>query len=167
MTNSPSNALPLADIQLQNAPGLWPLAWGWWLLIVALLAAVLLAAILLRKRAKRVQARNEALVELTQSDSLSKINALLKRAALSYFDRDHVAKLTGTPWLTFLDSQLPATKHSFMAHDELWQKGIFAKEGLTDSELAQCRTLAAHWLKHALPPKASLNVINSKEANHV
>ncbi|WP_028021598.1 DUF4381 domain-containing protein [Enterovibrio calviensis] len=168
MTNTPPTALPLADIQLQSAPGLWPLAWGWWLLIAALLAAVLLAVFFLRRRTQRAQARNEALVELSQAETLPTINALLKRAALSYFDRDQVASLTGNAWLTFLDSQLRDTKQGFVTHEECWQKGIFSPQGLSETELAQCKALAEHWLNNALPPKtASTANRANKEASHV
>ncbi|WP_394208803.1 DUF4381 domain-containing protein [Enterovibrio calviensis] len=168
MTNTASTTLPLADIQLQIAPGIWPLAWGWWALIAALLAGTLLAIFLLRQRTQRLQARNEALNQLTQADSLAAINALLKRAALSYFDRDLVAGLTGSAWLAFLDSQLPAIKQGFVAQDELWQKGIFANVALSDAELDTCKALAETWLKQALPPSSKpINSNATKEANHV
>ncbi|MGF1689002.1 DUF4381 domain-containing protein, partial [Photobacterium japonica] len=36
--------LPLADIHLPEAPGFWPLAWGWWgMSVIVLLAVAFLA----------------------------------------------------------------------------------------------------------------------------
>ncbi len=175
MATPTSNTLPLADIHLHSAPGMWPLAWGWWLVIAATLALIIAIVIGLRARAKKTRAQKEALQALNTVTSLADMNALLKRAALSYFDREHVAGLTGAAWLRFLDEQLPASKrpngkHGFSAHQDLWQKGIFSKEGLSDTELATCKALTERWLKHALPPKASRSPSDTpaaKEENHV
>ncbi|PMN90581.1 DUF4381 domain-containing protein [Enterovibrio norvegicus] len=178
MATPTSNTLPLADIHLQTAPGIWPLAWGWWLVIAATLAVIIMIVMWLRARAKKTRAQKEALQTLNTVTSLADMNALLKRAALSYFNREHVAGLTGAAWLRFLDAQCP-DKHSrdkdgFLAHQDLWQKGIFSKEGLSDSELATCKALTENWLKHALPPKAShalprasSHASTAKEENHV
>ncbi|MFL7009385.1 DUF4381 domain-containing protein [Enterovibrio norvegicus] len=175
MATPTSNTLPLADIHLQTAPGIWTLAWGWWLVIAATLAVIIMIVMWLRARAKKTRAQKEALQALNAVTSLADMNALLKRAALSYFDREHVAGLTGAAWLRFLDEQLPASKeadgkHGFSAHQDLWQKGIFSKEGLSDSEFATCKALTERWLKHALPPKASRAssyTSAAKEENHV
>lgn len=175
MATPTSNTLPLADIHLHTAPGMWPLAWGWWLVIAATLALIIAIVIGLRARANKTRAQKQALQALDTVTALADMNALLKRAALSYFDREHVAGLTGAAWLRFLDEQLPASKrpmgnHGFSAHQDLWQKGIFSKEGLSDTELATCKALTERWLKHALPPKASRAssyTPAAKEENHV
>ncbi|KXF79888.1 DUF4381 domain-containing protein [Enterovibrio coralii] len=153
MTTPTSNTLPLADIHLQAAPGLWPLAWGWWVLIAALLLILAVVVYALRLRAQKRKAQKEAIKQLSHTDTLGDINALLKRAALTYFPRHDVAKLTGQSWLAFLDNQLPVSKQGFVAHEALWQKGVFSKEGLNKDELNACKALASVWLTNALPPK--------------
>lgn len=171
MANSVSTpALPLADIHLQQAPGIWPLAWGWWLVIAAVIVTLALILLWLRKRKAHLAARNEALNALAQTTSISDINALLKRAALSYFPRETVAGLTGERWLTFLDSQLPAAQQGFVAESALWQKGVFSNAPSTNAELTQARTLATRWLQKAIPPgsQSALSTSPSKtEARHV
>lgn len=153
MTNPTSSALPIADIHLQLAPGIWPLAWGWWLVIFLTLAILIFAFTLLYLRAKKNQAKKDALRQLNGPSSLAEINALLKRAALSYFRRDQVAGLTGNRWLAFLDSQLPENKQGFIANESLWLKGAFSNVPLTDQELNSCKSLATIWLNNALPPR--------------
>ncbi|MBV7300137.1 DUF4381 domain-containing protein [Enterovibrio paralichthyis] len=169
MANSVSTpALPLADIHLQQAPGLWPLAWGWWLVIAAVLIALLLTVHWLRLRNYRLAARQEALSALNAATSVADINALLKRAALSYYPREQVAGLTGERWLAFLDSQLPAAQQGFGSESALWLNGAFSNVPNTDAELAQAKAMAARWLKQAIPAKAQSVPSSSKaEARHV
>ncbi|WP_434361132.1 DUF4381 domain-containing protein [Parasalinivibrio latis] len=163
MTNPTSMSLPLADIHLQAAPGIWPLAWGWWAVIAAVLSILVVATVMIRAFQHKRRARNEALSQLASLETLAAVNELLKRAALSYFNRETVAGLTGNGWLAFLDTGLPASQKGFVASASLWQKGTFSKEGLNESELAVCKSLAGDWLKHALPPKKQA----LREANHV
>lgn len=163
MTNPTSSTLPLADIHLQSAPGIWPLAWGWWLVLFLVLTTLVFSITLLHFYIKKNQARKDALHQLSQSTSLAGINSLLKRAALSYFSREHVAGLTGTPWLTFLDHQLPEAKQGFLANETLWQKGAFSNQPLSEQELETCKSLALIWLENALPPRKSV----AKETGHV
>lgn len=140
MTNPTSTPLPLADIHLQAAPGLWPLAWGWWMVIAAIFITLVMAALAIRTYRHKRRAQRQALTQLAYLDTLAAVNELLKRAALSYFDRETVAGLTGNTWLAFLDSGLPAGKQGFVASASLWQKGVFSKERLSESELAVCKS---------------------------
>lgn len=107
----PAAALPLRDIHLPPAPGLWPFAPGWWLLL-ALLLLLCLGLWLLLRRARRLRYRRQALQQLTElernlqlspSALLSALSALLRRAMLCTFDRQSCAGLSGEAWLLFLD----------------------------------------------------------------
>ncbi|CZF84686.1 DUF4381 domain-containing protein [Grimontia marina] len=169
MANSVSTpALPLADIHLQQAPGIWPLAWGWWLVIAAVFIALLLVVYWLRMRNYRLAARKEALAALNEVRSVSDINALLKRAALSYYPREQVAGLTGERWLVFLDNQLPLPEQGFVAESELWQKGTFSNVPCGESDLVRAKSLATRWLKTAIPANtpSALSLLK-KEGHHV
>lgn len=179
--NKASTALPLADIHLQAVPGIWPLAWGWWLCIIFIIGVVFVIARQLKQYHATQQARKEALQQfksLRQTERLSEINDLLRQAALSYFPRQHVAALTGKTWLAFLDQQLPAKHRGFQDHAARWQQGLFSPQGISEDELKQCKQLASVWLTKALPPKkkahsvdGSLSVskssVNEKESGDV
>ncbi|MGF1758882.1 DUF4381 domain-containing protein [Photobacterium sagamiensis] len=148
--------LPLADIHLQAIPGIWPLAWGWWLCILLTIGAVFIIAHRLKQYRATQQARKEAMQQLKalrQTESLGDINELLRQAALSYFPRQQVAALTGESWLAFLDQQLPAKHRGFQDHSALWQQGLFSPQGINRDDFKQCERLASVWLTKALPPK--------------
>lgn len=109
--------IPLRDLHLPGAIGWWPLAPGWWMLIVLAVFGLLylLYKAYLGWRSNRP--RRIALRELKKlhSDyrrgldaiSLSKqLSQLLRRAMLAYASRDEVAGLTGQNWLEWLDRGL-------------------------------------------------------------
>lgn len=166
MATSITPPLPLADIHLPDAPSYWPLAWGWWLAFAAIVLLFIAFFMLMKRRNQSLAAKKAALKQLntiTDEQGLSAINTLLKQAALSYYPRARVAPLTGEAWLMFLDQQLPEKKRGFTALQAQWLTGTYSNTTLTETELAQCKTVAKRWLTHALPPqqkmrKESLNV---------
>lgn len=110
--------LPLRDLHLPDPVGWWPLAPGWWVIIV--LAVGGLGWLLYRgwqkyryNAPRRYALRSLAAIE---AEYLSERNAarlgrqiseLLRRAMLAYAPRDAVAGLTGEAWLQWLDQDLP------------------------------------------------------------
>ena len=89
-------------------PAAWPPAPGWW--VVAALALIAITVLVLWLRDPRRAARRAALKELQRirtSDGdgaavARAIQNLLRRYALTVFDRRIVAKLTGEAWLQFV-----------------------------------------------------------------
>lgn len=111
-------ALPLRDLHLPDAIGWWPLAPGWWGVIV--LVAIVLAYVSRRaylrwqfnaprRFAMRELARYEAkYLEHRNPVTLGKqLSELLRRGMLAYAPRDEVAGLTGDQWLAWLDRGMP------------------------------------------------------------
>jgi hypothetical protein len=110
--------LQLRDLHLPDPTGWWPLAAGWWFVIV--LVVVGLGWLLRRavQRRKYYAPMRYALREFAaiESDYLQHRNAvvlgkqlsnLLRRGMLAYAPRDQVAGLTGEAWLQWLDRGLP------------------------------------------------------------
>lgn len=109
--------LPLRDIHLPAEIGWWPLAWGWWLVLVLGLFAGLALIIWWLKRPtsqRRMQrsAQASALQELERIEQqyrhdplglVRELSVLLRRMAISLYGRRSVAGLTGMSWLQFLD----------------------------------------------------------------
>jgi hypothetical protein len=102
--------LELRDIHLPEAPGLWPPAPGWWVLVLVLAAALAVGAVKGRRRWQQGRRRHRAFAALDAlpaadctPDYVAAVSAVLKRVALTRFPRVDVAALTGPDWLAFLD----------------------------------------------------------------
>lgn len=110
--------LPLRDLHLPEPVGWWPLAPGWWFVLLLIVAALgYLVWRVIRKRQQNAP-RRFALRELSRYEAeylehrnpviLGKqLSALLRRGMLAYAPRDSVAGLTGEEWLQWLDQGMP------------------------------------------------------------
>lgn len=109
--------IPLRDVHLPDALGIWPLAPGWWLVI----GIVTLLCIVGMRRALRDYrvgaARRAAMRELKRITNAyeqhgsparlaTEVSELLRRAMLAYSPRESVAGLTGRAWIERLDRDL-------------------------------------------------------------
>ncbi|WP_067869179.1 DUF4381 domain-containing protein [Neptuniibacter marinus] len=103
--------IPLRDMHTPDMISWWPLAYGWWLLIISLIIIVVFCGCYLRK--KLSDPRRYALEELKLLEQnflqdqdgkrlVMQSNALLKRLALSLYPREQVAPLSGARWCHFL-----------------------------------------------------------------
>ncbi|SEA23232.1 protein of unknown function [Desulfuromusa kysingii] len=146
--------LPLRDIHLPPTPSWWPLAPGWYLLIVLLLL-ILLLLWFLWQRAQRLRYRRQVLQQLDQlakmdSDHtlIAELSVLLRRSALHAFPDENCAALNGEEWLQFLDRH--AAEPSFTTGiGRCLAAGPYQPTSEVDRDalLALCRC----WLKR-LPP---------------
>ena len=103
--------LDLSPVIAPDAPTWWPLAWGWWALIITATALIALVFFMVKRRQINQQAKQEALARLHNSQSSNALSPstaqdIVRQAALSYFPREKVAGLAGDDWLKFLDAQL-------------------------------------------------------------
>lgn len=152
--DNPDPLSELADIHLPDPVGLWPLAPGWWILIVI----VLIAAFFLGRRFiaqwKLNRGKMFALRELDKSlqefriakaaasgadldqlklNFVSEINAVLRRVALKKFPSQNPASLSGESWITFLRRSGDAS----LLDDEQTQiltQGRFARQWSVDED---------------------------------
>ncbi len=116
--------IPLRDLHLPEAVGLWPLAPGWWLLIALAVAGLVYLLYKQFQKWRWNAARRLALRELRRvrvefekgMDALTlgkALSELVRRSMLAYAPRSEVAGLTGDRWLEWLDQGLegnPFTK---------------------------------------------------------
>lgn len=147
-----SMQLPLHDIVEASDVSWWPLAWGWWVLILLVLSSTLAIGYHLTKSYLRLRAKRAALVQLKHNgNSLSELNLLTKQAALAYFPRQQIAPLQGQDWFRFLVRQMPAKRqNAFSAQLEDWQDAVYRPQQNQDIEAY--RSLMTTWVRHALPP---------------
>ncbi len=109
--------IPLRDLHLPEAIGWWPLAPGWWVLIVVAIAGIVYLAMRAIRQWRRNAMRRVALKELRRIqkqygkgiDEITlaiELSELLRRTMLAYAPRQEVAGLTGERWLHWLDQGL-------------------------------------------------------------
>lgn len=152
-------ALPLRDIHLPDDVSWWPIAPGWWLLL-AILAVVAIVIWARRELRTRSQLRKQALATLIdihtnfhQHQDLSRLarecSVLLRRVALSRYERQDVAGLTGEDWVAFLNQQSDLPSFDAELSQTLTQAPFQAHcEFNADALLRACR----QWLEQ-LPPQ--------------
>jgi len=102
MSTNPASLDNLHDIIVPNPVSWWPLAPGWYVLILGLIIAATWIGIRLNRQWQQNRFRREALSEL-DSIKPSELPALIKRVALCIWPREQVASLSGDDWLQFLD----------------------------------------------------------------
>ena len=145
----------LRDIHLPNMPGIWPPAIGWWFLIICASIVVSLIVFWAYNFWRNNRYRREALRELNQlltdysrercaSHYISRLQNLLKRIALTRYQRSDVANLTGEAWVAFLDQT--SGSHDFvMGEGQVLIDGQYIKDPKFDvNELHKC---SMKWIK--------------------
>ena len=151
----------LKDIHLPQEVGLWPLAWGWWVLLIIVIAVITLSVIWLVKRHKMRLAKRQSIEALQQlsaehTDWPQQVNALLKRAAMVYFPQGTVEPLHSSHLVEFLTTKLPADKQASAKHNfERLQTSLYERKPSL-GEFAEIQEQAVNWVKSApasLPQK--------------
>lgn len=111
--------LPIRDLHLPALTGMWPLAPGWWVLILLALGAILWLLHNLARRHAQGAARRHALRQLEVFERAylkhgnavafgTQLSELVRRTMLAYAPRAEVAGLTGDAWLAWLDRDMEA-----------------------------------------------------------
>ena len=144
----------LRPMQLPDPVSWWPMAPGWWLLLVLIIASVFGLLWWLRRR--WADPRRYALAKLKnlqacyfpegsdQTALLTHCNQLLKRTALTLYPRHDVASLSGDAWIAFL---LNSSKGCEAEALQCLKDGAYQQSVKYDSTalLKSCR----QWLKTA------------------
>jgi hypothetical protein len=123
---NPSGPDPLAalqDIHLPSEIGLWPPAWGWWVLLLVISVCVASLVFFIKRNKSRNAYRALAIAELNtsfkqysdgqNSEYLQALSIILRRTALSGFGNQFNASLKGHDFLQWLDEQCTKTNHQF------------------------------------------------------
>lgn len=114
-------SLQLQDIHLPESASFWPLALGWWILLVMIILVTTLLVIKAIKRARQKRYQRKILDKFSSLEkklkakpsnaTIAEINTLLRQLAITYYPRTEVASLTGSDWLCFLDES--GSTHEF------------------------------------------------------
>lgn len=149
----------LRDLHLPQAVADWPPALGWWLLAGLVLFGLVWSMRALHRRYKSNAYRRFAQRELeaivaehaeTQDArrALSRLQFLMKRVAMTAFNRAEVAALSGVAWTQFLDATSTTNQFSLGPGELLIDGPYQATQDHPSHELTALFSLCAEWLKH-------------------
>ncbi|MBP5160878.1 MAG: DUF4381 domain-containing protein [Alphaproteobacteria bacterium] len=141
----------LKDLHIPTTPSVWPLAAGWWLVLLGLLFVFILVCVIITlywtgvRRAIRREFKQ--LKRLPDKAYLPAVNRLLKRVAMR--KDTQVASWYGDKWFNFLNQ----TKGVHFTQEDI---ALFAKRLYTGSakmssaQRKHIHRCASVWLKHNL-----------------
>ena len=143
MNPDPASLQNLRDIVSPPPVPWWPLAPGWWL--VLMLLGLLLAVMALRgwRRWRAHAYRRDALRALREADSLASVAEILKRAALMAASRSRVASLSGSAWVQWLAETGGRTVPP--AARQALSSGIYDESAVANA--SELTAFAAHWIR--------------------
>lgn len=108
--------LQLHDIHLPADPNIWPLAIGWWILMLLFFMLAITCFLKVKKMLRIKEHRKilraeyasleKKLIASPDKNSIAETNVLLRRFALAYYPENNIASLTGDDWLHFLDQSI-------------------------------------------------------------
>lgn len=116
----------LIDIQGIDHISWWPLAWGWWLIIVLLSTICSIALYYWMEKRKykqswkyqsysRLQSLQSQLSQIEPKIALQSLSLELRNIAMLSNKRENCAGLTGQQWLRWLEEQDP-NKFAWLEH---------------------------------------------------
>lgn len=143
MNNTSTNLDQLHDIVLPTPVPWWPLAPGWYVVLVALLLAGAWILWRLWQRWLIDRYRREALSLLGRTQDAAAIVELLKRTALAIVPRKTIATMTPQQWVDWLQAS-SAVNMPEAVRDQL-MNGVYCPEKKTDT-LPPLRAYAAKWI---------------------
>jgi len=168
ITNSPTSpgqpsldqAVQLHDIHLPEQVNNYPIAPGWWLLLVVIVISAVWSYKKFKKSKRLNASKQQALTMLKNNPSMGakECLTLLKWAAMQYVNRQQLAKLHGDNFQELLMKQLPVKhqasfiKLSNAAFRAQYQASSIGVESSVISEIdSDCLQATKLWLTHALP----------------
>ncbi|HEY7774102.1 MAG TPA: DUF4381 domain-containing protein [Marinagarivorans sp.] len=143
----------MADIIEPAAVGIWPLAWGWWLLMGLVVIAVAIAVGLLLRHRRNNRYRRQALHALGSTHFENRqqqcvfLMRLSKQVALAAYpnQRESIAKANGDQWLNWLNRTTPSPLFDG-ENARRWQHALYSPPN-QDAADGALTDLIQRWIK--------------------
>lgn len=145
MPQDPNSLDRLNDIVLPPEVAWWPLAPGWYVLMLSIL---LLGSWFAMRWMKQWQAnayRRIALRELAETKDPASIAELLRRTALAVAPREEIARLTGDRWVDWLATHCPINQPPEVRVQ--LNVGVYQRDDQSVN-VNVLREYAAQWISH-------------------
>jgi hypothetical protein len=99
-------------------------------------------------QARKIALKNVDLVSNQAPDWAMQLNALLKRAALTYFEHEAVAGLHGTQWHAFLLANCPRKQQEIEEGLSILNANLYSNKE-NSGDFTTCQKAVKTWIKHA------------------
>lgn len=147
--------LDLKGLHLPDPISWWPPAIGWWLMGLGIIILTVLLFWVIKRVTRKTAVKKAKVIllaiknnsELDNAQKLCELSILIRRVAISIAPRTDVASLTGSAWLSFLDSHLKNSPFSTGVGVKL-AYAPYQPTLVTESEILQLISLCEEWLKH-------------------
>lgn len=152
----------LADISTPTNVSIWPLAWGYWVLIALLLGILTILIFWLIKVRKHGVFKRQTLAQLaalqsSDTDFAQKAQVYLKQTCLHYFSQAKPLQLSGIVWQQFILSHYKGKQEEELKKAVSFiQNSLYANSSIdnTTSELNESTKQALlDWIKTSTPPR--------------
>jgi len=169
-TVAPDGLAQLKDIHLPSAVSWWPLALGWWIILIVAVSLLLIGVYFYRRWQRKspqeiIIAQSLQLFATLQTQSLTpkvlimELSELLRRTAISLYGRGIIANLAGDDWLQFLNQKGETTAFTEGLGRVLADQPYRAE---VDYDHQALLTLIQHWLEQQT---LNVTVENSQKGN--
>jgi len=166
-TGGPANASldaaleNLADISVGHTPSIWPLAWGWWVLILLLLSAIvgifwIVSRYISKHKFKRRALKAIEKISGNEPQALSTLHAILRSAIIHYFPFDNLTSLQGPVWQELLQVKAKAHKkvdQQCLTHLTQLEASLYTRAPSVTVDDA--KNAVYLWITYCLPPSGS------------
>lgn len=109
----PNQADQLQALDLPMEIGFWPIAWGWWVLLVLLVCITLASTIWWKRNRYRFFAKKRLVAYFHDYNQTKNLHVycqhaayLLRELAITHYGRSTVSSLNGNEWIVFLNAKV-------------------------------------------------------------
>lgn len=142
----------LKDIHLPEQVHQYPIAPGWWILLLLTIALIVIGMRAFVKYRNEIKVKKQVLSVVRGAKTPQETLTLLKVALMHYFPRSVTAKLHGDALKAFLENSLPESKKGeFNLQIQDYLSDCYQASSSIDQTAFNQATF--FWLQHALPPK--------------
>lgn len=160
----------LADISTPSTIDIWPLAWGYWLLIAFGLFIVIASVVAVRKHRKYYRVRNFSINKvraLAPNDPhyLTKLHVILKQCTQNYFPNKQVLNMSGQTWCDFVLNEYKGSQRDSLeslitvTYTHLYKAKSERQGEVVDNK--KMETIAIDCLKNIVPRYQSVKSNNN------
>lgn len=149
----PIDLSQLRPLQISTEPSLFPLAWGWWVMIFSVLVSgvflYFLVQYILGQEKRLALSELKQIKKKTGKEFVSEINALLKRTAIVRYGAENVASLYGEAWVSFLNKTKECHFSDYFV--ALLKKNLYAERiDLSENERQEIVRQVSCWIRRNL-----------------